>query len=315
MGWVKIDDAFFRHPKVTDLSPASKLLFLAGLCMAAEQLSDGELTTGAARAVAGMIGVPYTAHKPLVTAGLWHQSKEGFVIHDYLDYQRSADQERQRRVDTSRRMQQMRARNRWQSDAGCDAVTDAPGDAVGDEGCDGVCEHAPVPLGVKGFTDSSSFEADPKSSAAPRVTHDGDENALAADDFVIGALTILADRRVAARNPDNPAAYRAALMPGLRKDHAATLAGASDLTFSSAEQLAKFLEPNDQVRAGPPERILAGQSSRPEPSAVMASVRDVEACRIEHERAAAACGQCDNGWVTTGGLVARCDHATADVAP
>ncbi len=113
MAWIRIEDSIFRNRKIVELPPNSKLLLIGSLCHCADQMTDGFIATGAAKATAGLLGVPWTAHKPLVDGGLWHKAEGGFMVHDYLDYQPSSQQERQRReaeADRKRRWREANAR-------------------------------------------------------------------------------------------------------------------------------------------------------------------------------------------------------------
>jgi hypothetical protein len=111
MSWVRLDDGIFRSRKILDLSPNAKLLFVAGLCHCSEQLTDGFISTGAAKGTAGLLGVPWTAHKALVNAGLWHKRADGFDVHDYLDYQPSAEAEVLKRTHEAERKKRWREAN------------------------------------------------------------------------------------------------------------------------------------------------------------------------------------------------------------
>lgn len=98
MGWVRIDDRFFSHRKVLELSPLSRLLFLAALAHCNAELTDGFISTAAARAIAGQQCIPLAkATRELVEVELWHKRAEGWDVHDYHDYQPSAETERDRR--------------------------------------------------------------------------------------------------------------------------------------------------------------------------------------------------------------------------
>lgn len=97
MTWVKLDDGFFRHRKVVDLSKDGKLLFLAGLCYAAEQLTDGRLSRGAIRTAAFYADVPEETAKELVESGLWHADGEDVLIGSYLDFNPTAEEAHARR--------------------------------------------------------------------------------------------------------------------------------------------------------------------------------------------------------------------------
>lgn len=101
MGWVRLDDDFYHHRKVMPLSIGAKMLFVMGLCYCAENLTDGFVSTGAARSLCGMQGIKRTAIAELVEAGLWHKRDDGFEVHEYLQYQPSGAEERARRSHLS----------------------------------------------------------------------------------------------------------------------------------------------------------------------------------------------------------------------
>lgn len=86
-GWVKLDDGFLDHPKFVNLSLAEVGLWAAGLAYANRYRTDGLLPDGWVRRVGGS-----KQAKALVSAGLWREYDTGWEIHDYLEYQRSAEQ-------------------------------------------------------------------------------------------------------------------------------------------------------------------------------------------------------------------------------
>lgn len=108
MSWIRIDDRFFHHRKILDLSKDAKLLFLAGLCHCGEQMTDGFISAGAARVVAATVGAKSSATKELVDCGLWHKRADGFDVHDYLEYQTSAAEIREKRQETADRVKKWR---------------------------------------------------------------------------------------------------------------------------------------------------------------------------------------------------------------
>lgn len=107
--WIRVSDDCLEHPKFLGLSPSAVVLWLAGLQYSSRHLTDGLIPR---RYVVGTEVVQRwrAPANELVTAGLWHEMPDGWVIHDYLDYQRSSTQirdqrrkgaERQRRHRTS----------------------------------------------------------------------------------------------------------------------------------------------------------------------------------------------------------------------
>lgn len=112
MSWVRIEDGFFRHRKVIDLSKDAKLLFIAGLCHCSDQTTDGFISTASLRLIAASVDVKPQVASLLVDVGLWHKQADGHTVHDYLDYQPSAEDERRRKAENADRVKRWRdARN------------------------------------------------------------------------------------------------------------------------------------------------------------------------------------------------------------
>ncbi len=113
MGWVKLDDGFFRNPKVLHVGRDAKALYLAGLCYSGSSLTDGFIPTNATRGLAVdiQIGSPKKAIVQLVDAGLWVEVGDGFMIHDYLEFNQSAEKVHAIRDAAKDRMHRSRSQN------------------------------------------------------------------------------------------------------------------------------------------------------------------------------------------------------------
>jgi hypothetical protein len=98
MSWIKLDDQFFTHPKIVDLSKDAKLLYLAALTYCGAHLTDGGLTRGALRVVAATVDVPPETAEVLLAAGLWSAAADGVQINNYLQYQPSRENGPARRL-------------------------------------------------------------------------------------------------------------------------------------------------------------------------------------------------------------------------
>ncbi len=110
MTWFKVQDQFFAHPKVIDLSKDAKLLYLAGLAYCHEHLTDGVLSQAALRMVAATVDVPSgETVAGLTHAGLWEVIEDGYCVHDYLDYQEPAATTRKKREEARARSRELRA--------------------------------------------------------------------------------------------------------------------------------------------------------------------------------------------------------------
>lgn len=110
MTWVRLDDQFADHPKVVGLSAKAFRLHVTAICYAARQETDGVIPRGVAFVVAARKWLG-----ELTSAGLWEDHPSGYVIHDYLEYNPSADEVRSKR--NSKAMAGARgAAARWHSD-------------------------------------------------------------------------------------------------------------------------------------------------------------------------------------------------------
>ena len=93
MPWARFDDKFYAHPKTYRLGklrlPAIGLHLLA-VTWSCDQLTDGVIPEDA---LVMLGGTPAVA-QALVHAGMWHHSEERreYLIHDFIDYNKSRDQ-------------------------------------------------------------------------------------------------------------------------------------------------------------------------------------------------------------------------------
>lgn len=108
MTWARLDDGFCDHPKtlrVWHRRPDALGLHARAISWVAKQETDGHLP----EEVVAMLQPDETERgamvSALVEAEMWHENGEGFVIHDYLDYnpsrqeltdKRKKDRERKR---------------------------------------------------------------------------------------------------------------------------------------------------------------------------------------------------------------------------
>jgi hypothetical protein len=100
VSWVKLDDAFPRHPKVLPLAPGPKWAYVEALCYCGQYLTDGALPVGiiSAKDAAALVG-----------AGLLDACDDGgFIVHDYLEYNPSRES-----VQSKSKSNRKAARMRW----------------------------------------------------------------------------------------------------------------------------------------------------------------------------------------------------------
>lgn len=105
MAYAKFDDIFAEHPKVAVLSDAAFRTHVRGILYSNRVLSDGFVP----RSVARELG---RAVKELVNRGLWEEVQDGYAIHDFLDWNDSAQTIRSKR-DSKRMAGAIGAASRW----------------------------------------------------------------------------------------------------------------------------------------------------------------------------------------------------------
>lgn len=108
MGWFKVDDHYFTHPKVWEAGEQAALLNLQGMAYCSANQTDGRIPKGI---------VPRLTENPevselvsrLLEAGLWRENAKHYVIHDYLEHQSSRAQIRAKREGAANRKRKSRA--------------------------------------------------------------------------------------------------------------------------------------------------------------------------------------------------------------
>jgi hypothetical protein len=108
MTWVRLDDAFPHHPKVTRAGDMASWLFVCGLCYAAQYLTDGRIPRAQVRRLT-TLRRPEEFVAKLLEVGLWEEDGDDYVIHDWHVYNPSAAEVKARRNDD--RIRKASARN------------------------------------------------------------------------------------------------------------------------------------------------------------------------------------------------------------
>jgi len=107
---VELDPLFPLHPKVIAAGPLAGWLHLGGLCYSTLHLTDGlipaDRLTGLQPNLTGYEQLAET----LTAVGLWHQTEDGYEIHDFADYQVTTAKLARRREQS--RLRQLRFRSR-----------------------------------------------------------------------------------------------------------------------------------------------------------------------------------------------------------
>lgn len=144
MPWARFDDRFPSNRKVRLLSDGAFRLYVSSICWSAENLTDGVIKTAELRLVADVRAARARA-KELVEFGLWEElPRKGWLIHDYHEYNPTAEQVRADRAAKTARQQRWREKNKKDHtnpeppddgadvDASTDASRDASRDGSGD---------------------------------------------------------------------------------------------------------------------------------------------------------------------------------------
>lgn len=119
MSWIRLDDGFPRHRRVQELGRdvVAKWLHIVALCYCGEHLTDGLVDEIALRSIINDADIPPSAARrcipKLVAAGLWieHESRSGWLIRDYLDYNPTRASVKAKREQAKDRMALLRGKS------------------------------------------------------------------------------------------------------------------------------------------------------------------------------------------------------------
>ena len=193
MTYLQVDDCFPTHPKVVGLSHRAFRLHITALCYCAQNLTDGLIAKDALPVVGAVAGKGRALTDELEAAGVWRSVPEGWVMHDYLDWNPS-------RTDVQKRKTVARANanKRWNGNAGSNA--------------NGIADGSAIPNALL----SSPLEAkasNPQAFALHVAAQTEDDSVESGEEALIRAVgSVHADkirRAIAARNPSFEAIARA----------------------------------------------------------------------------------------------------------
>ena len=101
--WVRIDDQIAHHPKFMAAGPIAAWLWVCGCGYCSKYLTDGFIPTSALKNLGGVANPARWAEK-LVEVGLWQHARDGYLVHDFHDYNpTAADVKEKRRRDRERK--------------------------------------------------------------------------------------------------------------------------------------------------------------------------------------------------------------------
>ena len=87
--YIRLHDGMPGHPKVRGLSDRAFRTYIRALCYCSEYLTDGQVV----KVVARDLGTPKVWGE-LIDANLVESAPNGYLMHDYLEHQRSAEEVR-----------------------------------------------------------------------------------------------------------------------------------------------------------------------------------------------------------------------------
>lgn len=180
MGWVRVDDAFYDHPKWIESGPIAGYMNFCALAWCNRNLTDGFIPSRQVALLCSWEGIGFTWEnefgggcndveplalaRMLVEVGLWHAVPGGYEIHNYLDYQRSADYIRGARNKEAERGRRRRPASEHASAVESDnmsAVDTAPDTGVESERCPPPSQPQPQePTSSREPSARRGFEAD-----------------------------------------------------------------------------------------------------------------------------------------------------------
>lgn len=142
MTWVRFDDQFPSHRKVAPLDDATYRLLSESVFWCARNLTDGRIAADELSTVSSRASKTRAAN--LVRRGSWHEAEfecpsdkcpkpgpDGWVIHDYLEYQPTKEQVKTELAAKAERTRRWRERKK-SGDASQPSSRDASSDLSGD---------------------------------------------------------------------------------------------------------------------------------------------------------------------------------------
>jgi hypothetical protein len=243
MPWARLEDNYFTHAKVINLSKDAKLLDLAGIAFSARELRDGKLSRLDMRTAAAQVDVDdaMAAADELVAAGRWVKDGDGYAIHDYLKYNPSREEVLKERDASAKRVAEWRESRRKGGNAVSNGVTN----------------------GVRNGGDSEGVDADEAGNARTNAVTPGVRN---------GVSNTVSDDEEAPRTGN--AVSTAVRTEEERSDPYPVVRSVATYYNQS---------PSAQARATGPEKTTSGEAEPPpeaEPQALRPKAQQCPICRV-----------------------------------
>ena len=113
MTWFKVDDSFWSHPKVLELSDAAIAMWVKAGSYSAQYLTNGTLTLLTLHSICAQNRNYKRAVNELVKSGLWEFVSDTEIhFHDWESFQPSRAEILERREETAARVREWRAKKR-----------------------------------------------------------------------------------------------------------------------------------------------------------------------------------------------------------
>lgn len=113
MGWVKLSTAFYRHPKALAAGAAGRNLYVAALAYCGEYDTDGKVLGTSLPAIGVDVGLAdadaSAAADRLVEVGLWDRGPDHWMVHDWREWQTTAEERAEKRRAEKERKARWRA--------------------------------------------------------------------------------------------------------------------------------------------------------------------------------------------------------------
>jgi hypothetical protein len=152
VAWARLDDRFWSNRKIRRAWKASRAsigLHVMAMTYCAMHDLNGDVDIDLVEQLLPQAKERDAAVSALLDAGLWEQGAGVFVIHDYLEFNASAERRAELRAQKAARQQRWRDGQRGRtSDASTQASGDASVDALRDAGEDAAPKPKPKPKPV-----------------------------------------------------------------------------------------------------------------------------------------------------------------------
>jgi hypothetical protein len=155
LGWFKVDDGFWSHPKTLQLSAGAVALWVRSGSWSCQQLTDGIIPSY----TLPMFGADESQADELIGVGYWYRHDGGYEFHDWAEYQEASEAVKERRRKNAEKMRRWREAKleKASSNAGRDQVTDQVTDPVSNA----------LPDPTRPDPSSSSYEEETNTDVVP----------------------------------------------------------------------------------------------------------------------------------------------------